>query len=202
MTDNKLKQLNQITNVSHETYNNLCQFAALLKAKNNQLNLIGRGTIDNIWERHILDSAQLVKYLNKKCHIIDFGSGAGLPALILSLLGFKVISVESITKKADFQHEIAKLFNLDIKIINDRIENIVLNEDYILTARAVAPLNKLFSLSANLLSSGRKAYFLKGKNYQKELNIAQKFWHFKYNHYKSLTSDESVILEIYDLKWK
>ena len=125
-----------------------------------------------------------------------------MPALILSLLGFKVISVESITKKADFQHEIAKLFNLDIKIINDRIENIVLNEDYILTARAVAPLNKLFSLSANLLSSGRKAYFLKGKNYQKELNIAQKFWHFKYNHYKSLTSDESVILEIYDLKWK
>ncbi len=202
MQNCNFEQLNQIINVSRETYLKLEKFAALLKEKNHNLNLIGSGTANNIWERHIVDSVQLAKYLHQDTKIVDFGSGAGLPSIALALCGYSVTSVESITKKAGFQKETALLLNLNINIVNERIENIRMQDNYILTARAVAPLTKLFKLSYHLLKNGNKALFMKGKNYKNEILAAEKFWHFNYKSYKSITSSESVILEISGLKWK
>lgn len=202
MQNSNFEQLKQIINVSRETYLKLEKFAALLKEKNLNLNLIGSSTANNIWERHIIDSIQLAKYLHQDTKIIDFGSGAGLPGMILALCGYAVTSVESIAKKSAFQKEAALLLNLDINILNERIENIRMQDNYVLTARAVAPLTKLFKLSYHLLKNGNKALFMKGKNYQNEILAAEKFWHFNYKSYKSITASDSVILEISGLKWK
>jgi len=188
--------------VSRETYEKLTSYVDLLKTRNDQLNLIGKGTIDNIWERHIIDSIQLSKHLKPGSKILDFGSGAGLPGLILAILGFEVISVESIAKKCKFQQEIVDKLGLNCKIINDRIENFHVEHEIIVTARAVAALKKLFSLSQKHLTNGRTALFMKGRSYKEEISDAQKLWSFKYKAYKSITSDESVILKISELKWK
>ncbi len=195
-------KLNEISDVSRETCKNLENYVTLLLEHNKKLNLIGSGTLPHIWQRHIIDSLQLAKYLSKDLTIVDFGSGAGLPGLILSIIGYDVVSVESIAKKANFQKEVAKQLGLKICVLNKRIEDVTIKNDYILTARAVAPLTKLFNLSSNLLNNKHKAVFMKGKNYKKEIIDAEKSWQFNYKTYKSITSDESVILEISKLKWK
>ena len=188
--------------VSRETYEKLELYVELLKNKNDDLNLIGRGTLDNIWERHIIDSIQLTKHLKPGDEILDFGTGAGLPGLVLAILGYEITLVESIAKKCNFQTEVKEKLGLSCKILNERIENIHVKPNLIVTARAVAPLKKLFSISSKHIVKSQKTLFLKGKNYKKEIYAAEKMWNFKYKSFKSITSDESVILEISELKWK
>ncbi len=202
MTSNIEEYLQREFAVSRGTYEKLERYAQLLKERNDEFNLIGRGTIDHIWERHIVDSLQLTKYLNQGDCILDFGSGAGLPGIILAIAGFETISVESIAKKCSFQQEIVDELGLNCQIVNERIENFHVKRDLIITARAVAPLKKIFSLSHKHIEKAQKSLFLKGRNYKKEISEAEKFWNFKYKTYKSMTSDESVIIEISGLKWK
>ncbi|MBL6621818.1 MAG: 16S rRNA (guanine(527)-N(7))-methyltransferase RsmG [Rickettsiales bacterium] len=206
MTDLNFKQiysyLNNNFNVSRETYQKLEKFTLLLEENNSYYNLIGKNTIDNMWERHIIDAIQLLALIEKNKLIIDFGSGAGIPGLILSICGRDVISVESIAKKIRFQEKIKDEFGLNVKLINDRVENIKIKKNIIVVARAVAPLEKLFQLSNHLLLDGNKALFMKGRNYKEEINKAEKKWKFKFKEYKSKTSKDSVILSIKDLKWK
>ncbi len=194
--------LNQHFNVSRETYKKLQEFSFLLEENNNSYNLIGKNTVNNMWERHIIDSIQLLPLIEKNKLIIDFGSGAGIPGLILSICGVDVVSVESIAKKIAFQDKVKNKLGLNIRLINDRVENIKIKKNIIVIARAVAPLEKLFQLSDHLLLEGNKALFMKGKNYKEEINKAEKKWKFKFKEYKSKTSEDSVILSIKDLKWK
>jgi len=194
--------LNNHFNVSRETYQKLEKFALLLKENNSCYNLIGKNTIENMWERHIIDAIQLLPLIEQNKLIIDFGSGAGIPGLILSICGRDVISVESIAKKIRFKEKIKDELGLNLKLINDRVENIKIKKNIIVVARAVAPLEKLFQLSSHLLLEGNEALFMKGRNYKEEINKAEKKWKFKFKEYKSKTSEDSVILSIKDLKWK
>ena len=112
--------------VSRETYEKLCIFQKTLIKWQNSINLIGKSSIINIWERHFLDSAQLYKFTKDiNGNILDFGSGAGFPGLVLAIMGKKKIHlVESDHKKCVFLKEIAMLTEIDITVHNCRIENL------------------------------------------------------------------------------
>lgn len=196
MTNNSL-------NVSRETFTKINDFIKILLLWNQRLNLISKNTESDILERHVMDSLQLSKFISKDDNILDFGTGAGFPGIILNIAGYNNITlVESIKKKCDFLEEVKKELNLSAVIINDRIEKTSLINCDVITARAVAPLDKLLGFANFHNKKNVKLLFLKGKNYREEIKNAEKLWKFNYKQYKSMTSDESVILKITNLKWK
>ena len=164
-------------NVSRETYEKLVIFYKTLIKWQKSINLISKSSIENIWVRHILDSAQLYRYTEKiDGNILDFGSGAGFPGLILAMMGHKNIHlVESDQKKCTFLREVAMLSETEVTIHNNRIENLKFFDVELITARALAQLNKLInyaeafskkSVSNKILP---KMLFLIGKYYKKEI---------------------------------
>lgn len=183
--------------VSREEYSRLMEYKDLLLKWNNTINLISPQTIHEVLERHIVDSLQLLSFIeDKDVSIIDLGSGGGLPGIILSIAGIrKVTLIESDSRKAAFLLQAAKLSNGDVEVINDRLENIVDLECDIVTSRAFADLNKMFDLSQNI--AVRDKYLLhKGKKYKEEIREAKKHWLFGSKVHDSITSDSGKILEI------
>ena len=171
----------------------------------NSINLISKSSVKNIWERHFLDSAQLYKYVEDvKGNILDFGSGAGFPGLVLAIMGKKNIHlVESDYKKCVFLNEIAMLTDINITIHNCRIENLNFFNVDIVTCRALAPLHKLMdyvevfvSKSSNKKQNLPKLLFLKGKSYQNELLQLQKNKNIHFQEFNSLTNRYGKILYI------
>lgn len=193
-------------NVSRETLMQLQQFYDLLLKWNKKTNLVSDKTIGEIWQRHVLDSAQLLLYMpNLNVKICDFGSGAGFPGLILSFCGIrKSILIESEQKKAVFLTEAAKISTNKVIIYNNRIEQIkdLINIDFVVS-RAMAPLDKLLDYISKSILINQKTVdclFLKGKNYQEEINNAYKKYDFNYVIHKSLSSDEGAVVEIKNFK--
>ena len=191
--------------VSRETYAKLCIFHETLIKWQNSINLISKDSINNIWERHFLDSAQL--YTHVKCvtgNIFDFGSGAGFPGLVLAIMGRKNIHlVESDYKKCVFLREIARLTDVEITIHNCRIERLSNTDVDMITCRALAPLDKLIdyveifsSKSKNRNKKYPKLLFLKGKNFRHELFELNKKKKIKFKQYPSLTDRYGKILYI------
>ena len=131
--------------VSRETYEKFEIFHETLFKWQNSINLISNSTLDNIWVRHFLDSCQLYRFTkNISGNILDFGSGAGFPGLILAMMGNNNINiVESDKKKCTFIREVAMLSETNIKIYNCRIEDLSFLKPNLIMARALAPLNKL-----------------------------------------------------------
>ena len=151
-------------NVSRETYKKFIIFYETLIKWQKSINLISKSSIENIWVRHFLDSAQLYTYTKKfNGNILDFGSGAGFPGLILAMMGHKNIHlVESDQKKCTFLREVAMLSETDVIIHNNRIEKLEFFYVDLITARALAPLNKLIDYAeAFSRKSGTKKFFLK-----------------------------------------
>ena len=178
------------------------KFQEMVLLANQRMNLIGKSTEKDVWERHIIDSYQLMKYLNKEDIVLDFGAGAGFPGIVLSICGIKnVYLVESIAKKCSFLQEVVDEITLPAKVLNERVENLKIVID-VIVARAVAPLDKIFSLTFSKKNKAVKYVLLKGKNYSIELDEAKKNWNFIYKSHKSITSCESVILEIENLSKK
>ena len=189
--------------VSRETYEKLCIFYKTLMKWQNSINLISKNSIKNIWERHFLDSAQLYKYVKDiNGNIVDFGSGAGFPGLVLAIMGKKNIHlVESDYKKCVFLNEIAMLTDINITIHNCKIENLNFFNVDLVTCRALAPLYKLMdyveafvSKSPNKNQNLPKVLFLKGKNYQNELLQLQKDNTIHFKEYNSITDKHGKIL--------
>lgn len=196
-----LKKIEDFYKLDQNIINKLEKFVEILLIHNQNYNLIGKSTIEDIWNRHILDSAQLIKFIKNKesARIIDFGSGAGLPAIILSVMGVGEIHlVEKSFRKCEFL-EIAKEIS-DNKIIihQEFIDKVTDNEgfDYI-TSRAFAPLDKLIKNSKAFVKSNSIAIFPKGKNLQKELDKIKNKSKLNYEIHASLTSNEGNILLIH-----
>ncbi len=178
--------------VSHET------FLDILEKWNKKINLVRYDSREELIKRHIEDSAQLSKYLRKDDKIIDVGSGAGFPGLILAMLDYEVTLVESDERKCAFlQYVIQELQLAKVDLINDRIEGLELKCD-VLTCRGFSKLKKIFEFTSNI-EVRRKYLLLKGKNYMNEINETKKEWLFRYDLHDSISSDEGKILEIYDL---
>ena len=177
---------------------NLEDFVVTLLQENQNFNFIGESTIENIWERHILDSAQLFRLIdNKNIKFGDLGSGAGFPGLILSILGLREIHlIEKSFRKADFLRKAKSFSNNRIFVHQTTLEELSGIEFDCIISRALAPLPKLLEYSKKFLKKDGYCLFLKGRNLDKEISSTKENFQFKYELYPSLTSSESNIIKI------
>ena len=204
MKINSYKDFCLYQNVSRETYEKFIIFHKTLIKWQNSINLISKNSIENVWERHILDSAQLYTLTKDiKGNIIDFGSGAGFPGLILAMMGHKKIHlVESDQKKCTFLREVSMLSETDVTVHNSRIENLEFFDVELITARALAPLNKLIDYAEAFLNKSLinrhppKMLFLKGKLYKKEILDLKDKQNFSIEEFESITDKFGKILYI------
>ena len=194
--------------VSRETYDKFRIFYETLIKWQKSINLISNSTLESIWTRHILDSAQLYKYTqNVSGNILDFGSGAGFPGLILAMMGNENINaVESDQKKCIFIKEVARLSNTKINIHNSRIEKLKFIKPELITARALAPLEKLIKYIENYMKQGDglkpilpNLLFLKGKNYKQEILELKKTRNFDVTIFPSISDEYGKILYFKDI---
>jgi 16S rRNA (guanine527-N7)-methyltransferase len=171
---------------------------------NKHTNLIGKSTIENIWDRHVLDCLQLTKYvINKKLKILDLGTGAGLPGVLFSIVGYqKVLMVDSVKKKTDFVRKIIKELSLTAKIQNKRIEKSPTSQHDIIVSRALAPLVKLLTYARMYSNKNTTSLFLKGRNASSEIDMASKVYFFEFEKIKSLSSEEGCVLKINNIRNK
>ena len=190
-------------NVSRETYDKFKLFEETLIKWQRSINLISKSTINNIWFRHLLDSAQLYPFIsNIKGNILDFGSGAGFPGLVLAIMGHKkIFLVESDQKKCTFLREVAMLCEIEVSIFNTRIENLEYKDVDLIMSRALAPLSKLIDyveLFIDKSPSKKKSFpnmlFLKGKSYKQEISDLHKNKNLFFYEYPSLTDKYGKIL--------
>jgi len=164
--------------VSRETLAKLEAYLALLATWQKAINLVGQSTLADPWRRHVLDCAQLARHLpTGRLRLADLGSGAGLPGLVLAMLGVpEVHLVESDKRKAQFLREAARRLTLDnVRVHAVRIETLTLEVD-VVTARALAPLIDLLSLATPLLAPGGRLLLLKGRTTEAELAAAAESW--------------------------
>ena len=187
-------------NVPRETIEKLERFAALIREENERQNLVSRATLDNLWERHIVDSAQLVRY--GRGSWLDVGSGAGLPGLVIAcLVDGPVALVEPRRLRAEFLQRAAADLDLAVAVHLSKSEALRGRFDSI-TARAVASADKLLRLSAHLAHSGTRWILPKGKSAQSELAEARLNWQCEARVEPSLTDPESAILVLSEVRAK
>tara|TARA_B100000676_G_scaffold246968_1_gene250021 strand:- start:385 stop:1044 length:660 start_codon:yes stop_codon:yes gene_type:complete len=185
-------------NVSRETLARLKKFVDFLLNWQRSINLIGPGTVDNIWHRHVLDCGQLVRYL-PDCPgtVLDIGSGAGLPGIILAILGVPNIRmIEADAKKCVFLREAARISETRVEIVEARAEQAVCEPAEIVTARAVAPLSRLLELTEPYIKPNTICFFFKGRNYKHELIDLKNNWKLQMETHRSLTERDGIILKL------
>ena len=188
-------------NVSRETLRRFRSYADLLVNWQASINLVSENTLKDLWRRHIWDSVQLARFIPKgPCVITDLGSGAGFPGLLLSiLLDTEVNLVDSSGKKIAFLREAARVTDANVVLHQGRIENLLLPKSDLVTARALAPLDKLLDLAAPVLSPSGRCLFLKGARAEEELTDARKEWKMTVERFPSATNANGVILSIRDI---
>ena len=193
-------------NVSRETIEKLNKYKDFLVSSNKLLNLIGKTTENHIFSRHFTDSAQIYDLIEDKSEIIDLGSGAGFPGVILKILmdynkiDGNITLIEKSPKKCKFLQDLTDKLDLKIKIVNLKIEKFKLNKISTIVSRAfkntVDTMDILFKNNDKIES----IILLKGKTYQQELEDAKKKYTFDVEKFRSITSDESFILKITNIK--
>jgi 16S rRNA (guanine527-N7)-methyltransferase len=188
----------KLTNVSRETLDRLIRYVELLTAWNARINLVGRNTLGDVWRRHILDSAQLYPHIPQGTRLlIDLGSGAGLPGLILSILGVpEVHLIESDARKAVFLREAARVTGAPAAVHALRIDRAKPLVAQVVTARALAPVAELLEISERFRTPNTICVFLKGENVQEELTEAVKQWNMTAHQSPSLSDPSGCILRL------
>jgi 16S rRNA (guanine527-N7)-methyltransferase len=176
------------------------RFRALLAEWNEKMNLVGPATLEVFWNRHAWDSAQLLQIAPEALTWADLGAGAGLPGLVLAILGkgrpgFRVHLVESMTKRCRFLAEVVEELGLPAAIHNERAENLRLHVD-IVTARACAPLVRLLGYAQLYLRAGALGLFLKGQDVDAELKEASRSWDFEADTLPSLSDARGQVVRV------
>ena len=173
-----------------------------LKKSNQTHNLVGPSTIDIAWDRHINDSLQLSEFIPKKnSSIIDLGTGAGLPGVVLNIFGYQnILLIDSKMKKINFIREFSNEQNIEIKTICARVENIKNQKFDFIIGRAFAPLIKLLDYSLFFTKKNTSLLFLKGRNVKKEIVDAKKIFNFKYKLFPSKSNGDGFVLIINNYK--
>lgn len=181
-------------------------YLAELKKWNNSINLVQRDTIHNAWERHFEDSLQLVKFIPAGTEfIVDIGSGAGFPGMVLSIhLNKKVYLVEPINKKTVFLNQINNLYNNSAVIINNKWQNTHIRNAPVITSRAFASLKNILEAMEYVSRETKNALglFLKGEKLQAEIAEAKQFWNFQYEIHQSITHKDGKIIIVSGLSKK
>jgi 16S rRNA (guanine527-N7)-methyltransferase len=172
-------------------------YKEMLLDENERINLISKTTADDIEDRHFLDSIQLITLIGDKAHsLVDIGTGAGLPGILLAIGGCKsVYLVEKQTKKCDFLNRVNNKLGLDMNILNLRIEDIDDRQFDYVVSRAFAKLNKIISITKNITHKKSKYILLKGKTFLDEIKSVNKK-RFNINYIDSITSPDSKIIEL------
>lgn len=194
-------------NVSRETFLRLKEYEKLLFKWNAKINLVSKSTLDNFWNRHVLDSAQFLSSVGEKAgKWVDLGSGGGLPGLVVAILSDeiepvnKLFLVEADVRKAVFLKTVCRELGLKVEVYNNRIEELPPMSANIVSARALAPLKTLCLYAKNYLEKDGVAVFAKGENWKAELVEAQKKWIFSYEAVKSTLHEGSVVLVLRGIK--
>ena len=202
--DQVVKQLK----LSQPVIKNLDRYVELLESEQAKMNLVGASTLPVVWTRHILDSAQLFERLFPSDKVmLDLGSGAGFPALVLAIMDMEKKRVfhlvESDGKKCAFLQKITDACGLEnVQIHNERIEKMEKFGADVITARALAPLDKLIKYAYPFFKKSTRCLFMKGAKANDELAAALKKYQCRVEKIQSVSSDEGTILELSEVKKK
>jgi 16S rRNA (guanine527-N7)-methyltransferase len=174
-------------------------YADLLQKWSTSLNLISPSTLNDIEARHIQDSEQLLAFIRPHHKVVDLGSGAGFPGLVLAMNGIDVTLIESDQKKCVFLENVSRETRTKATIVCDRIENVQTTQEFdVITSRALADLTKLITLSKNLATQNKtRGLFLKGASVSSEIHRLEQEDQRKTKSYPSMTSSNSMILEYF-----
>jgi 16S rRNA (guanine527-N7)-methyltransferase len=191
--------------VSRESWERVEKFVDLLLQWQQRINLISPASIPVIWERHVLDSLQLLPLLQPFAKVVaDLGSGSGFPALPLAIAsGLEFHLYESNNKKAAFLREAMRITGCRGQVHGERLTGTAplhgMPAVDVVTARALAPLHELLELAQPLMKNGAKALFLKGQDVDHELTEAEKYWRIQYTKHASSTDSLGIILAVQEV---
>ena len=173
----------------------LLEYKKLLLDANQNMNLIGKSTIDDFDQRHFLDCIQIHEYMTEKNKLtIDLGTGAGLPGVLLSIIGYKNLHlVEKSPKKSAFLESCKLRLGLDFVIHNQPLAEVSLSNVQYIVARAFAPISKILNFTKQMVTDQSQYVLLKGRSYLEEIkSVSNKS--FNWNDFPSITADESRII--------
>jgi 16S rRNA (guanine527-N7)-methyltransferase len=206
----QIDTFSRFARVSRETIISLNKYEEDLIESNKYLNLVGKTTINQIWIRHFLDSAQVIDFIDKNDKtLIDIGSGAGFPGLVLAIMAkdrkisLKIKLIEKSPKKVKFLKKIIDKLNLNVEVIDKNIFDYSkkISED-IIVARAFKPFKTILELIHNQAANWKKIFIYLGKTGKDELLQASKIWDIEYKQRVSVTSNDSIVLEIKRIRKK
>jgi 16S rRNA (guanine527-N7)-methyltransferase len=192
------EELARTIDVSRETLARFQTYLELLGRWNARINLVAPGTLADPWRRHILDSAQIFRLLPAgTTSLVDLGSGAGLPGLILAIQGVADVHlVEADSRKSAFLAEAARMTGTRVTIHPKRIEKLPPITADAVTARALKPLQLLIPLTQRVVAPDTACYFHKGASWRSELAAAERLWQCRTIVHPSLADPTSVVLEL------
>jgi len=198
-------ELQSALNVSRETLARLKTYVSLLEEWNVRHNLVSRQSLADVWRRHVYDSAQLCEFVPPAAvTLVDLGSGAGFPGLVLAILladrpSFRTVLYEATGKKCEFLRHVADRLGVPVEVRNRRIEDTAAEPFDVVTARALAPLEKLLAYAQPFQGPRTVNLFLKGRSALSELTAARKIWRMQATQHPSRSDPSGVILAIREL---
>lgn len=199
-------EFQQQTGVSRETLKLFQLYSDLLERWQKSINLVSNNTLKDKWRRHFLDSAQLMDYIkptDEPLKILDLGSGAGFPGLVISLLGAgEVHLVEGVGKKCSFMKQVIQKTAMSAVVHNERIEHMGVFPVDLITSRACADLGKLLELTFPFMTEFTECLFLKGEKADEEISNASKKWCFNVKKVPSKSEESGMILHLTNIKRK
>ncbi len=189
--------------VSRETYDDLMQFSELVAKWTPKINLIAPSTLPDLWNRHIVDSAQLYQYAPESFdHWVDIGSGGGFPGIVAAIYAKTMqpaatfTLIESDQRKATFLRSAARELDLNVEVRSERIEHAPPQGADVVSARALATLSTLLSMALRHMKTDGYALFHKGKSVADEIAKARQDWVFDLEQHPSFTDPDARLLVI------
>lgn len=198
MTEEEARAWLKARNVSRETFDRIEAFLAFLTDEAARQNLIAASTLDSLWARHVVDSAQLLDHAGEWQSWLDLGAGAGFPGLIVAIIGEgrQVTLIESRTKRIAFLEEAARLAGVAdrVVVVGSRVETAPRRRYDVISARAFAPLPKLLDLAQPFTDKSTRFVLPKGRSGAEELAAARASWQGSFRLVPSITHSEAAII--------
>lgn len=197
-------EFQKICDVPRETMERFICYSEILLKWQKSINLVSNASLADMWRRHFYDSAQLMEHIGAdkgRLTILDLGSGAGFPGLVLSILGAgQVHLVEAVGKKCSFMKQIIQKTAIDAIVHNVRIEDMDVFPVDLITSRACADLEKLINLTSTFRAEQTDCLFLKGEKAEEEIARAARSWNFKAEKFTSKSEEGGIILKLSQIK--